>query len=70
MGMGGKSQKGGSINKAKPYTGAGSNVLKEAKMRKFGGKIVGGIKSTKKARGGACGPSPFSAAHKSMKGDA
>jgi len=70
MGMGGgKSQKGGAVNKASLIYG-NPKVVAAAKERKFGGKIVGGMKPVKKARGGACGPSPFSAAHKAMKGDA
>lgn len=77
MGMGGgKSQKGGAGSKASVAYG-NKDVISAAKKTsdgfKFGGKVVGGIKAKKpmrKARGGGVGGSPFSSAHKSMKGDA
>lgn len=74
MGMGGgKSQKGGAGSKASVAYG-NKDVISAAKKTsdgfKFGGKVIGGIKAKKKARGGGVGKSPFSSAHKSMKGDA
>lgn len=59
--------RGGSMSGRDDYTGSGEpNVVKEAKQKKFGGKVAGskGKSRIAKARGGGCDAHPFSSAHR------